>query len=43
VKNECPRNGRGTILESAERECLRLVTVDEVLEASLASLEEASA
>ncbi|MCL7958060.1 MAG: lipopolysaccharide heptosyltransferase II [marine benthic group bacterium] len=42
VKNECPRGGRGTILESAERECLRLVTVDEVLEASLASLEEAS-
>ncbi|MEJ2482295.1 MAG: lipopolysaccharide heptosyltransferase II [Gemmatimonadota bacterium] len=43
VKNECPRSGRGTILESAERECLRLVTVDEVLQASLASLEEASA
>ncbi len=42
VKNECPRGGRGTILESAERECLRLVTVDEVLEASLAILEEAS-
>jgi len=42
VKNECPRSGSGTILESAERECLRLVTVDEVLEASLASLEEAS-
>lgn len=43
VKNECPRRGHGTILESAERECLRLITVDEVLEASLASLEEASA
>jgi heptosyltransferase-2 len=43
VKNECPRRGRGTILESAERECLRLITVDEVLEASLAILEEASA
>jgi len=42
VKNECPRRGSGTILESAERECLRLVTVDEVLEAALASLEETS-
>ena len=43
VKNECPRKGRGTLLESAERECLRLITVDEVLEASIAILEEASA
>lgn len=42
VKNECPRTGRGTVLESAERECLRLVTVDEVLEASVALLEEVS-
>jgi len=43
VKNECPRKGRGTVLESAERECLRLITVDEVLEASIGLLEEASA
>jgi heptosyltransferase-2 len=42
VKNDCPRTGRGTLLESAERECLRLVTVDEVLESSIALLEEAS-
>ncbi len=42
VKNECPRTGRGTLLESAERECLRLVTVDEVLDASIDLLEEAS-
>ena len=40
VKNECPRSGRGTLLESAERECLRLVSVDQVLEASTAMLEE---
>ncbi len=43
VKNECPRRGRGTLLESAERECLRLITVDEVLDASVGLLEEASA
>jgi heptosyltransferase-2 len=42
VKNECPRSGRGTLLESAERECLRLITVDEVLEASVDLLEETS-
>jgi ADP-heptose:LPS heptosyltransferase len=42
VKNECPRKGRGTFLESADRECLRLITVDEVLEASIDLLEEAS-
>jgi len=42
VKNDCPRTGRGTLLESAERECLRLVTVDEVLESSIALLEETS-
>jgi len=42
VKNECPRKGKGTLLESAERECLRLITVDEVLEASIDLLEEAS-
>jgi heptosyltransferase-2 len=42
VKNECPRSGDGTYLESAERECLRLVTVDEVLDASFAILEEES-
>lgn len=43
VKNECPRKGRGTVLESAEGECLRLITVDEVLEASIGLLKEASA
>ncbi len=30
VKNECPRSGRGYELADAERECLRLIEVDEV-------------
>lgn len=35
VKNECPRSGRGEFLDRAERECMWLITVDEVLEAVL--------
>ena len=31
--NVCPRHGRGTYLPDADRECLALVTVDEVLAA----------
>ncbi|HEY8485274.1 MAG TPA: glycosyltransferase family 9 protein [Longimicrobiales bacterium] len=30
VKNECPRRGRGYVLEEAERECLRLIQVADV-------------
>jgi heptosyltransferase-2 len=33
VKNECPRSGRGYLLPEAERECLRLIDVKDVLEA----------
>lgn len=38
VKNECPRSGRGEILDRAERECMALITVNEVLEAALETL-----
>ncbi|MEP6474779.1 MAG: glycosyltransferase family 9 protein [Gemmatimonadota bacterium] len=31
--NTCPRSGRGTVLPRAERECLELITVDEVMTA----------
>lgn len=34
VKNECPRRGAGFILPEAERECLRLIEVPEVLTAA---------
>jgi heptosyltransferase II len=34
VKNECPRRGAGFILAEAERECLRLIEVPEVLRAA---------
>jgi heptosyltransferase-2 len=33
VKNSCPRTGRGYLLPEAERECLRLIDVKDVLEA----------
>jgi heptosyltransferase II len=33
VKNECPRHGTGTFLPEAERECLRLIDVKQVLDA----------
>ncbi len=33
VRNECPRRGRGYILPEAERECLRLIEVADVLAA----------
>jgi lipopolysaccharide heptosyltransferase II len=33
VKNECPRTGPGYLLPEAERECLRLIDVKDVLEA----------
>lgn len=33
VRNECPRRGRGYILPEAERECLRLVEVSDVVAA----------
>jgi heptosyltransferase II len=38
VKNECPRRGAGYILPEAERECLRLIEVREVLSAALRML-----
>lgn len=40
VKNRCPRSGRGTFLDEADRECLALVTVDEVHHAVERVLEE---
>lgn len=30
VKNRCPRTGRGELLNDAHKECMRLITVDEV-------------
>lgn len=39
VRNECPRRGRGTWLPEAERECLRLIEVADVL-AAVGSSEE---
>jgi heptosyltransferase-2 len=33
VKNVCPRRGRGYVLPDATRECLRLISVDDALEA----------
>jgi heptosyltransferase-2 len=30
VRNRCPRTGRGELLADAHRECMRLITVDEV-------------
>ena len=38
--NVCPRHGRGTYLPDADRECLALVTVDEVLAAVDAGLRD---
>jgi ADP-heptose:LPS heptosyltransferase len=34
VKNECPRTGAGYLLPKAERECLQLIEVPEVLAAA---------
>lgn len=33
VRNECPRRGRGYVLAEAERECLRLIEVSDVIAA----------
>jgi heptosyltransferase II len=41
VKNQCPRSGAGFILPEAERECLRLIQVPEVLMAARQALEAA--
>jgi len=40
VKNRCPRSGRGTVLAEADRECMRLITVDAVEEAAEGLLRE---
>jgi ADP-heptose:LPS heptosyltransferase len=32
VRNTCPRRGQGTVLPEAERECMALVSVDQVWE-----------
>ncbi|MFQ5890110.1 MAG: glycosyltransferase family 9 protein [Gemmatimonadota bacterium] len=42
VKNECPRTGRGFALPEAERECMRLITVDAVHEAVASLLERST-
>lgn len=39
VENRCPRRGRGYVLASARRECMRSITVEEV-EAAVSSLVE---
>lgn len=39
VLNECPRSGEGYVLPEAERECMHLITVEEVREAVLELLE----
>ena len=36
VRNQCPRSGRGYVLDGAERECMRLIGVDEVEAAACA-------
>ena len=33
-KNHCPRRGGGTILEHAHEECMKLITIDQVTEAT---------
>lgn len=38
-KNECPRSGAGTRLARAHEECMRLITVEQVLEAAGALLD----
>lgn len=38
VRNECPRSGRGYVLAEADRECMCIITVDEVNEAARAHL-----
>lgn len=42
VKNVCPRRGAGYVLPDAERECLRLIGVDEVEAAAREMLSEES-
>jgi len=32
IRNSCPRRGKGTVLSDAERECMALVSVDQVWE-----------
>lgn len=39
VLNECPRSGEGYVLAEAERECMHLITVEEVREAVIDLLE----
>lgn len=43
LEAECPRRGAGYVGDDARRECLRLVTVEEVEEAAVAALEGPSA
>ena len=42
-KNHCPRTGRGTLLDEAHEECMRLIEVAQVLDAVRASLGQARA
>ncbi|MFW6192595.1 MAG: glycosyltransferase family 9 protein, partial [Gemmatimonadota bacterium] len=39
VLNECPRSGEGYVLREAERECMHLITVEEIREAVIELLE----
>ncbi len=38
-KNHCPRSGRGTILQEAHKECMELIPLERVTEATLTMLE----
>lgn len=40
VKNRCPRRGPGYELAHGRLECMRLITVDEVMQATMATLSE---
>lgn len=42
-RNTCPRSGRGTRLPDAHEECMRLITIERVLEAATRCLEGAGA
>jgi heptosyltransferase-2 len=43
VRNRCPRNGAGTYLPHAERECLALITVEQAWSAVVAMLKTCGA
>ena len=42
-KNECPRSGDGTLSPEAHEECMRLITIEQVVQATEPLLRRASA